>query len=307
MQYPHSDRNLGIFQDMKQCVTLMGLTEIKEVIMRDKLSGTTQFVFPGYSINITFTFRPATDIVDLVLDYGLMPAEKLSDLYVLLNHINDGLAFSRFCIGQKQQDLYIRAGFFVTGYFLGKKDFLKFLSYNFGVGRTFKLLIDRLLTSGDSPSDIMKSRHTIFKEANALYGKLEKSERTQDQPFDIHSSLNLPLFPTHTHGLTALDMPEFVSLNLHYGADTIESVIKLAYEEFSRPESAGTLDSIKNGEPFKRMICHRNPGGSMVEFDLCFSKVSPDSEIVKRAYHDSQDLDPKMWFVQIYVENLRIG
>ena len=51
-----------------------------------------------------------------------------------------------------------------------------------------------------------------------------------------------------------------------------------------------------------------NSLNSKVVFILCFCRVEPESEIVKRAYEieDPKDLDPKMWIIKIYVEDIHL-
>jgi hypothetical protein len=68
MKTNYSARDLGIFADMKQCVADSGFTNIGEIPAEDSISGITTFVYPGYGIEIVFSFRPTRNVVDVALE-----------------------------------------------------------------------------------------------------------------------------------------------------------------------------------------------------------------------------------------------
>jgi hypothetical protein len=247
-------------------------------------------------------------VVDVALEYGVMPVEKITELYELINHLNNLLTVNHYCIDHEKRKLALRAGFFVTGYFLDKKDFKMFLNFLLGTGQTLKPLIDKLLTTEETPWSIMESMNAICSEADALKKGFEESKKTEERPFIIHHSFDLPLRPTHTHGLTEVGLPEFIMANEPIGADGITSMMNLTYDDFISQESDGKLDRIRNGERLQCKMGHTNPDGQDVIFILCFCRIDPESEIVKRAYEieDPKDLDPKMWIIKIYVEDIHL-
>jgi hypothetical protein len=127
---------------------------------------------------------------------------------------------------------------------------------------------------------------------------------TKELPFIIHACIDMPAFPTHTHGLTELGMPEFLIDHLCLGANGNGDRINGSYEYFIKPENAGKLDAIKNGETVKLNITDLKPDANPEPLAYCYRRVYPEFEMVKQAYNfdDPADADPMMWFVQIYIE-----
>jgi hypothetical protein len=120
--------------------------------------------------------------------------------------------------------------------------------------------------------------------------------------FVIDGAIAKPLFPTHTHGLTEMGMPEFLIDPLAFGAEGNAKRIIDAYRYFSKAKNADRLEDIRCG-----LTVRLTANDLVPEFTgehpyvYCFRKVSPDFEGVKLAYY-LDDTDSQMWFIQIYVE-----
>ena len=120
-------------------------------------------------------------------------------------------------------------------------------------------------------------------------------------PFVIHGCKDLPAFPTHTHGLMEVGIPEFLMDPAAFGAEGNGHIINLAYEYFSKLENKDKLDRILNGEIIKLTYTDLRPGKSdMSPYVYCFRRVSTDFEAVKQAYPEYEGMDG--WFIQIWVE-----
>ena len=65
--------------------------------------------------------------------------------------------------------------------------------------------------------------------------------------FLIHATETKPLYPTHTHGLHEIGMPEIIFDPLAFGVKGNAKRINAAYKYLIRPENDGVLEVIKNG------------------------------------------------------------
>jgi hypothetical protein len=120
--------------------------------------------------------------------------------------------------------------------------------------------------------------------------------------FVIHGAIEKPFFPTHTHGLTEMGMPEFIFDPLAFGAQGNAKRILDAYKYLSKLEKSDELEDLRCG------ITIRVTANDLIPeftgdhpYDYCLRKVSPDFEGVKLAYYPGET-DPEMWFVQMYTE-----
>ena len=173
-------------------------------------------------------------------------------------------------------------------------------------------LIGELLFTDKTPKSIMDEfvekkceKIPVFVDKD---GKMKMPEVTKEQPFIIHGCTDLPAFPTHTHGMTELGMPEFLIDHLAFGAQQNGGLIGASYKYFTNPKNAEKLTAIKNGETVKLKDEDLKPPSDHPDpYVYCYRRVYPEFEMVKQAYNidgqaDHSDADPEAWFVQIYVE-----
>lgn len=133
---------------------------------------------------------------------------------------------------------------------------------------------------------------------------LHKKEEAK-WPFIIHATDKAPLLPTHSHGMTELGMPEFLMDPLSFDPRGAGSRINSSFKYFSNPENKDKLEAIKNGETVKLTLRDLAPDKCGEDsYVYCFRRVYPDFEMVKQAYviESPEDIDPKMSYIQIYVE-----
>lgn len=125
-------------------------------------------------------------------------------------------------------------------------------------------------------------------------------------PFIIHAD---PLkestaYPTHTHGLADVGMPEFLMDPLAFGGDGNAGRINAAYDFFRKKENEDKFKAILNGEVVKvagRQLCPKP--NNTDPYVYCFREVTPEFEAVKEAYGAGiADYFPRMQFVQIWVD-----
>jgi len=121
--------------------------------------------------------------------------------------------------------------------------------------------------------------------------------------FVTHGANAQPLFPTHTHGLTELGMPEIIFDPLAFGAEGNTRRIIKAYEYFSKSKNAvQKLDDLQHGITISLNENDLVPGFTGESSStFCLRKVSADFEGVKLAYYPDE-IEPGMWFVQMYFE-----
>jgi hypothetical protein len=127
---------------------------------------------------------------------------------------------------------------------------------------------------------------------------------TNDFPYIIHACPpTVDAYPTHTHGLTEIGMPEFIVDPLAFGPEGNAGLINDAYRYLSLPENAEILDSIMTGETITINSKTLNPS-SDGSYNFCFRRVGIDFEAVKQAYAglDLGKIEDVISFIQIYVE-----
>ena len=304
-----SAKDEQIFDDMKQCVKDFGLKILGERSEEGTLLGMSSFEYQGYNLGIIFSYDSSHNAAGVLMRYADLPEEKLSSLYELLNHINNNLTFNHFYIDPGTRILVLRSGIYVTGYFLNKEMFKRVMTQNLGIGNTFMPLVMKLISTDKTPQCIMDefyaNKDKILPEFLGPDGKLRVAKKTEVRPFIIEACATMPAFPTHTHGMTELGMPEFLMDLLSFGGDGTGSRINASYNYFSRPENKGKLETIKNGETVKLTMQDLAPGKDGSDpYVYCYRRVYPEFEMVKQAYviESPEDVDPNMWFVQIYVE-----
>ena len=127
---------------------------------------------------------------------------------------------------------------------------------------------------------------------------------TNDFPYIIHASPpTVGAYPTHTHGLTEIGMPEFIVDPLAFGPQGNAQLINDLYLYLYRPENTDALDLIMKGETVTINSKELDPTRSD-EYNICFRKVGIDFEAVKLAYEglDLEEIADVISFIQIYVE-----
>ena len=140
-----------------------------------------------------------------------------------------------------------------------------------------------------------------------LKRKLHRKKKDK-YPFTLHAC---PLsdksqFPTHTHGLAKLGMPEFIMDPLSLGPYGNAARIYAAYDYFSKAENADKLAAILDGKTVRltrKDLRPDSPGKG--PYTYCFRAVSADFEGVKLAYPYGDNLGDNIanaHFIQIYVE-----
>jgi hypothetical protein len=120
-------------------------------------------------------------------------------------------------------------------------------------------------------------------------------------PFTIEADplLEDTAFPTHTHGLTEIGMPEFIMDPTAFGGKGNAGLINAAYRYFKN--NINDLRAVLNGKILKYPIDIIAIGwrGAPV-YTICFRRVPNTFEAVKEAYPIG--LEPDMRFIQIWID-----
>ena len=123
-------------------------------------------------------------------------------------------------------------------------------------------------------------------------------------PFEIEGCPEMPAYPTHTHGLTGIGMPEFLMDPCAFGPKGNAGVINRAYDYFSNPDNQDKLKAILSGRTVKLTGKDLRPESDGSDSNIyCFREVPPTFEAVNQAYLIDEGEDVSgMKFVQIYIE-----
>ena len=125
-------------------------------------------------------------------------------------------------------------------------------------------------------------------------------------PFMVHAAPywgNEPLYPTHTHGLTEIGMPEFLMDPLAFGGEGNCGRINYSFDFFINPQNNHLLQDILNGKVIKLPPVILNPKAKGEPYTYCYREVPPEFEAVKLAYgSDVAYVIPRMRFIQIWVD-----
>jgi len=123
-------------------------------------------------------------------------------------------------------------------------------------------------------------------------------------PFMIEadSLRGITSFPSHTHGLADVGLPEFIMDPYAFGGNGNATRINSAYDFFKKQENDGYLKSILDGEVVKIRGKQLSPKYLKNDpYTYCFRKVTPEFEAVKLAYFEEEITDG-MQFIQIWVD-----
>jgi len=109
-------------------------------------------------------------------------------------------------------------------------------------------------------------------------------------------------FPTHTHGLTEVGMPEFIMDPIAFGGKGNANRINAAYKFFKKLKNVDKLKAILNGETVKLTGKQLSPKHLRNEhYKYCFREVASEFEAVKQAYH-KKEITMDMRFIQIWID-----
>lgn len=304
-----SAKDKQIFDDMKNGVKESGLKVLDEKIIADTFGLYMTFSYPdSHNMGITVVYTAANEVIDINNIYATVSDDKLPSLYELLNLINNIAGLSHFLVEPVVKAIMLRTSFQVTEYFLNKKQLKRALKQHMGMGSLFIPVVSKLLFTDETPQAIMEEFNKTKDERLAvLQGPHKESavrKKSLSHPFTIDGSTDRPVFPTHSHGMTEIGMPEFLMDPLALGADGNANRIVWSYDYFRKPINRDRLEAIEKGETFKLNIQDLKSDAKKEPLVYCYRRVYPEFEMVKQAYNlkDPADVDPKAWFVQIYIE-----
>ncbi|MBC2732927.1 MAG: hypothetical protein HF981_01055 [Desulfobacteraceae bacterium] len=111
-------------------------------------------------------------------------------------------------------------------------------------------------------------------------------------------------YPTHTHGLYNVGLPEILMDPLSFGGEGNGQRINSAYNYFINPKNAGQLEAVLDGQIIKLPGPVLDPKYMPNDrYVYCLREVSPHFEAVRLAYgNDVAHLVPPMRFIQIWVD-----
>jgi hypothetical protein len=166
------------------------------------------------------------------------------------------------------------------------------------IGEKIMENVENTLPKARAAIDEMKNCN---KELGIIKDKLMPT--TKDLPFIIHaapiSDRRDYLYPTHTHGLADIGLPEFIMDPLAFGPEGNANKINNAYLYFKRNKKG--LEIVLSGKTVTLPIKVVVPKWKYLpNYKLSFREVTSDFQAVKEAY--PRDIDQGTRFIQIYVD-----
>ena len=136
--------------------------------------------------------------------------------------------------------------------------------------------------------------------------KMKRAWHINNLPFIIHYSLDKgpDAFPTHSHGLTELGLPEFIMDPLAFGGKGNGYRINLSVEFFANAKNAHLLQEVLEGKVVQLTMADLSERNTDVRpYVYCYRLVPTTFEAVKSAYpNDWEDCPPETRFIQIWVK-----
>lgn len=306
----------NVYDEVINCVKRIGLPIIKEVSegnirgFESKIKGEDI-----YSIRILVTYDPNKSIVAVEASIShSIPEERVMAVGKLIKLINKRLNKDIFGVFPCTGIVILFDDIFVQDEIINIDKFLMFFKKQVGYGITyFPLIVNQVYSQLKPKAEFAKFRKRKLKNGKKSDFKIQAVKKdTGNQndkkvflPFEIHgSSIEARFqFPTHTHGLHKIGLPEFFIDPLAFGPEQNSQRIFAAYDYFLKPGNNDKLDGILKGEVIELKSKELHPKAKDDSDVYCFREVSPDFEAVKMAYIvDDSDIDPDMRFVQIWVK-----
>ncbi len=115
---------------------------------------------------------------------------------------------------------------------------------------------------------------------------------------------NDPPYPTHTHGLYEIGLPEFIMAPLSFGGEGNAQRINSAYDHLIDPKNAQNLAAVLNGQVVQLTGPQLDPIYMKDDpYVYCLREVPASFEAVRQAYGSGvAHLDPPMQFIQIWID-----
>ncbi|PKN33224.1 MAG: hypothetical protein CVU61_14505 [Deltaproteobacteria bacterium HGW-Deltaproteobacteria-19] len=109
--------------------------------------------------------------------------------------------------------------------------------------------------------------------------------------------------PNSTTGLTNIGLPELLMDCMAFGSQGNSTRIELCSHFFCERRNVEKLDDIRNGKTILLTMNDINQDIRDMSYQLGFRRISPDSEMAKKAYGENAAIlsNPNAWFVQIYL------
>ncbi len=308
MKNKQSKKGAVIFKELKTCMKEMGY-ENPFGEQEGRFVVVYHFALESYELILGPIYRSELEIVEfqiMIDDIGQLTNEKIQKLCELFNRMNFHLPMYHFVLVPDASRIFLKTAMIVVGPHLNRREFKRAVQGTFRIMAGYLPAIELQIHTHESPERIMNHLRRAYDDVSDSKGNdanEEQAEKTDDLPFVIHACFDMPAFPTHTHGLMEVGVPEFLLDHSAFGVNGNIDRINWSYKFFLKPENRGKLEDIKNGKLLKLKIKDLYPEGKEEPLVYCYRRVEPDFQMVKEAYsHDDGCIDPQMWFIQIYID-----
>lgn len=129
-------------------------------------------------------------------------------------------------------------------------------------------------------------------------------KKNNEFPYIIHACADDYIsFPTHTHGLSEIGLPELFIDPYNFSQEWNSHLINDSFSYLTHPEKTDLIPLILEGETV--VVKHKtlNPLGPAKDLNICFRVVTHEFDEVERAY-DGVEINElaEMRFIKIYIE-----
>lgn len=311
------NQNTNIYDELKNCVERAGLT-----IKDEALDGSVKYFKTRIDFNnefyiiIMLAHVPDESLIGLWSSLShITPEEKRPAVARLASLINQHLKLELFGLLPCDGTVFLCDEFPYSDAKLDLEQFLLFFKKNILYAVEYFQVIIQLVYSDWKPKKLFAKflKHQLKSvKLNTIRTFPARKNQTRPSrlkakdllPFETHASARevVVQYPTHTHGLHEIGMPELFIDPHAYGPKGNNGLICSAYEYFAKQENKSKLDAILAGQAIELTV--KDLGGKPECHDVyCFRLVSPDFEGVKLAYaFAGKNIDPDIKFIQIWVK-----
>jgi|GEM_PF-872281 len=311
-------KNLNIYDELKNCVERAGLPIVNEAEKGDFEIFESMINFSdGFHIQIALTHAPKESYVVIAATLShLIPEEKRPAVAWLASLINEHLKLELFGLIPCDGTVFLCDPFPYSNETLDLEQFLLFFKKNVLYAIEYFQVIIQLVYSDWKPKKLFAKflKHQLKSvKLNTIRTFPVRKNQTRPSklkakdllPFETHASARevVVQYPTHTHGLHEIGLPEFLIDPHAYGPKGNNGLICSAYEYFAKQENKSKLDAILTGQAIELTV--KDLGGNPERNSdvYCFRLVSADFEGVKLAYaFTGNEIDPDIKFIQIWVK-----
>jgi hypothetical protein len=289
-----------LFNDLKACVREFGLPIVREIKCANSLYLCSKINLNGKT-RIRIGCSPESDTITFRTENGPIPSDKRETMASLFNLISQRSTYSHYEMDRNTGDFFLMTGILIIDDKIDRKMFNKYLKQLLTDDSRFFPFIKVQLENDIDPESIIKMEIGLNQDNFGSNVPIKINNIT----LEIHTAHHNVITPAHTHGLAEKGLPEFLIDPFSMPYERKLAVIESSIKYFCKKENESRLNDIMHNQKVKVKgidLIPESDGKNL--YSLCYRRVYPTFEMVKRAYGitSEEDVNPEMTFIQIYVE-----